>query len=511
MMNTSYPSGARTVSRLLSYRADHEPDAVFSSFLHDNDSDDLSYAQAWEMAQSGARLLANAGVGAGATFAVMTDNCREFFACWFGAALLGAVIVPISPRSSVDEIAFIIGHAQCRLLICGQERGAELPADLGVPVITCGADFEAHSQGSSPPNATVGPEWPLAVMYTSGTTGRPKGVVVTHANYVEAGTVVANHLRMRPDDRWMVCLPLFHANAQYYCVMSALVTGASVAVAPRFSATRWPAQIRRSAATLASLFAAPMRMILAQQGPDTPTSLRATIFAQNLTPGQLEEFQHRFDTALVQIYGMTETIAPVLMNPLHDRRDNMTVGLPVRTGAVRVLTADGRDAEIGEIGELLVAGSPGSTLMAGYLHDETATAEAFLDGWLRTGDLVTIDEHGYFSIVDRKKNMIKRAGENVAAAEVERVVNLHPGVFECAVVGEPDPVRDERIRAFVVLEPGHGDVTGEDTIAYCTRHLADFKVPSVVDIVGSLPHTAVGKVQKHRLGAASSGVRKAAP
>ncbi|WP_281173966.1 AMP-binding protein [Mycobacterium genavense] len=313
---------------------------------------------------------------------------------------------------------------------------------------------------------------------------------------------MAGQLRMRADDRWLVVLPLFHANAQYYCVMSALVTVVSVAVTARFSASRWGAQVRSLGATLASLFAAPIRMVLAapEFREDADNSLRATVFAQNITQAQLTQFQNRFDCPLLQLYGMTEAIAPPLMNPLYGPSDSMSIGLPTETGRVRVVDESGRDVVPGETGELLIGGIPGQTLMAGYLADDATMGQTITDGWLRTGDIVRKRSDGFLVLHDRAKNMIKRAGENVAAAEVERVIDAHPGVHESAVIGVPDQVRDEAIKAFVVPNNHGRDNADEDElIEFCTYHLPRGKVPDQVEIVAQLPCTAVGKIRKDLL------------
>lgn len=504
--------GTRTVASVLLERAATRPAAPFLIFDEHVEADGeggagggagrLDYRQAAGLARRGAAVLAGLGVGRGDRFAVVTGNRAEFFACWFGAALLGAVLVPADPAAPADELAHVIAHSGCRAAVVDAAHAGKIPAALRDRAVLSGDDFAARAAGGSPePVTDLAPDEPLAVLYTSGSTGRPKGVVVTHANYLYAGEVVAQNLRMRPDDRWLVVLPLFHANAQYYCVMSALVTGASVVVARRFSASRWARQARRHRATLASLFAAPVRMILARPPApdDADNRLRAALFAQNLTRAQLADFERRFGCPLLQLYGMTETIAPPLMNPLEQARDNMTLGLPTTAARVRVVGPGGAPVSApGETGELHVGGHPGTTLMAGYLDDPRATAEAIPDGWLRTGDIVRIAPGGFLAFEDRAKDMIKRAGENIAAAEIERVVNAHPAVRESAAIGVPDAVRDEAIKVFAVLHDG-AEATAEQIVAHCAERLAPFKVPGLVAFVDGLPRTPVGKIRKHLL------------
>lgn len=496
-------SGRQSVASLLAYRAESTPDRPFLMFDFGDDIVTLTYAATDRLAGRAAVTLHANGIGRGERVLVVLPNSVEFFAVWFGAAKVGAVIVPISPDSSVDEIRYVIEHAGCSAVVCGSgSRNLVEQAAPKTRFITVGID--AGDGPSDHPATQLEPTETLSIMYTSGSTGRPKGVVVTHANYLHAGATVAAQLRMRPDDRWLVVLPLFHANAQFYCVMSALISGASVAVAPRFSASRWADQVVHNDVTLASLFAAPMRMILAQNrsASDSQNRLRAVLFAQNLTQSQLDEFEERFGGPLLQWYGMTETVAPVAMNPLYGRRKGMALGLPVVPGGVRVLGEDGTEAGAHGSGELWVACIPGITGMSEYYRDPESTAATVHGGWLRTGDMVRLDDDGYLLFHDRVKHMIKRAGENIAAAEVERVVNEHPAVFESAAVGVPDPVRDEQIKVYVVVREDH-TLTDDELLAHCKTFLAPYKVPSLIEFVEDLPRTSVGKIQKHRLSTAS--------
>jgi crotonobetaine/carnitine-CoA ligase len=200
----------------------------------------------------------------------------------------------------------------------------------------------------------------------------------------------------------------------------------------------------------------------------------------------------------MQIYGMTEQLGHPLANPLHGRRDNMSIGRPTLAFRCRVVDEEGRDVADGQPGQLLVAGVPGSSLMREYFQAPEATAEAIRDGWLWTGDTVRRRPDGYFEFVDRVKDMIKRAGENVAASEVEAVLKDHPAVFDAAVIGVPDPIRDEAIHACVVLKTEDA-ATADELIAWCAARLARFRVPQTVEFLTDLPRTSVGKIQKHIL------------
>lgn len=509
-------SGADTIAAVLGRQARIRGDATFLVF---ESSDGVvisrTYREVDARANQFARVLRRHGVGRGDTFHVHLANCLAFFDCWFGGARLGAIMVPTNPLSTADELAYVLGHAECRLSVTSSDLFATVAVAnrsvlaLKTVLVTGGGvsvsalDFEQEliSESDGPlDSAAAHPLDAVGMLYTSGTTSRPKGVLVTNTNYLFVGEAVAQFIRLRPEDRHLVVLPLFHANAQYYSTMSALVTGASIAVMDRFSASRWSAQASQHGATVASLFAAPIRMILAQDAAATDHghALRLALFAQNITESQLVEFERRFGCPLLQIYGMTETIAPPTMNPLYGERRNMTIGRPAPWSRLRVVDDHGEDVQAGDAGELLVAGEPAVTIMAGYFKNERATAETIRDGWLHTGDNVSVDDDGYLHFVDRGKDMIKRAGENVASGEIERIVNEHPAVFESAAIGVPDQMRDEAIEVFVVLQAG-ARATEAELIAWCSERLSKFKVPSLVRFVDTLPRTSVGKVQKHLL------------
>lgn len=475
----------------------HHPSLLFESepgsVVH------RTWATTGRRARATAAGLASLGVRAGSSVGLHLTNQPDFYDVWWGAALLGAVVVPTNPLSTAQELRYVHEHAGCDVVITQDDLADVVSAAGRAVVVTVGSGWvDDHEQWDG--EVLHDPLAPLGVLYTSGTTSRPKGVVVSHAAYLHAGRVVAGHLGLRPQDRQLVVLPLFHGNAQYYSTMSALVTGASLALTPRFSASRWSEQAHLMGATVASLFAAPIRMVLGQPptAHDRAHDLRLVMYAQNVTDAQATEFESRFGVPLMQLYGMTETVAPPLMAPAFGPRPRQSMGRPTLSAQVRLAGPGGGDVAVGEPGELLVGGDPGRTLMTEYLQNPGATSAALHEGWLRTGDMARADEDGYLYFVDRAKDVIKRAGENVACSEVERVMDEHPDVVESAVVGVPDAVRDEGLVAFTVLRPG-SQLTEAELLAHVGEHLARFKVPDQVVMVQALPRTSVGKIQKHLL------------
>ncbi len=455
--------------------------------------------------QTANALLAR-GLRPGDRLNVHLGNCAEFLLAWLAAAKIGAIMVPTNPASTAEEMAYILTHSEARLAVTEPQYEAAIRAvqrrcpDL-LDVLVW-RPIAPHLEGvrEAPPEVRVAAGDEVAMLYTSGTTSKPKGVRLTHTNYLYGGEAMAKAMRASPEDRHLIVLPLFHAGAQLHAFVPMLIVGGSVALMERFHASRFFDQAIRYEATLAALFAAPIRMLLAQPRNDAyrRTRLRAVSYAQNITEAQWDEWHERFGARLMQIWGMTETMSLPLVHPLDLPPKPLSMGMPVLGYEVKVVDEAGRDVPPGTVGELIVRGEPGVSLMKGYFKNPEATAETLRDGWLFSGDNARMDEEGWFYFVDRKKDMIKRSGENIAASEVEEVLRQHPAVFDAAVVGVPDPVRDERVKAFVILREGCA-ASEEELIEWCAARLARFKVPEIVEFRESFPRTSVGKIQKHLL------------
>ena len=508
--------GKRNLRKVLEQKVAAHPHKTFLIFeAEDGVSRTYSYWQFDQMVNRTANALLRNGVKKGDKVNLHLTNCPEFLFFWFATAKIGAVMMPTNPLSPPDELGYPVHHSGSVLCVTQSDLMPAVEAirgrcpNLRQVVMTVPGEAPdgaipysrfIESQPDTLGEVALDPLDEAAILYTSGTTSRPKGVVVTHANYVFLGEAISKNMRLGPEDRHLVTLPLFHGNAQYYSFMPALTVGASAALMPRFSASRFMKQAIRHDCTVTSLFAAPIRMILAQpRDPgDRQNKLRLVIFAQSVTQAQLDDWHDRFGAPLLQIYGMTETMGQPLTNPLDYTRDNMTIGMPTLGYECRVVDEDGNDVPEGVPGELLVRGESGWTVMKGYFNDAGATADALRDGWLWTGDIVKVDGEGYFHFVDRVKDMIKRAGENVAAGEVEAIIKDHPNVADAVVIGVPDQMRDESIKAFVILEDGRS-ASEEEIIEYCASRLSKFRVPEFVEFRDDFPRTSVGKIQKHIL------------
>ena len=303
-------------------------------------------------------------------------------------------------------------------------------------------------------------------MFTSGTTGRPKGVEITQANYAFAGKTMAEAAGLTQADRQIVVLPLFHANAQYYSFASAIWVGASVALMHTFSASGFLPQCARHGATAASLFAAPIRMILARGEAADGVALRHCWYAQNIADDQYETIASWLGCRPRQLYGMTETIPAVLTDQAADPRPD-SMGYVTGGCEVDVHDADGLSVAPDTVGEVVVRGEPGITLFAGYLDDPEITEASFRGDWFLTGDRATRDADGRFFFDGRRSDVLKVAGENVSTVEVESVLSAHPAVLEASVVGAPDPIRDEVPVAFVVPADPATPPSVDDLLSWC--------------------------------------------
>ena len=485
-----------TFSSVWQRTVERDGDAVFLIFERpDGTTATWTYEQFDAAISDVAAGLTQRGVAPGDSVHLALTNTPAFVALWLAANRLGAWIVPSDPMGKVPELADHIKRTRPQAGFCATDR-ADLyrQAAAGNPELAITEVDEATGDLDAL-MGTARVDWPAvdpgdraAVMFTSGTTGRPKGVEITQANYAFCGQTMAERAELAPDDRQLVVLPLFHANAQYYSFASAIWTGASVALIPAFSASGFLTQAVRHQATCASLFAAPMRMILARGAAVDGVALRHCWYAQNIADDQYETLAEWLGCRPRQLYGMTETIPAVLTEPA----DNpVPSSMGQITPGCQVMVRDG---------EVLVGGEPGVTLFAGYLDDPATTAASFTDdGWFRTGDRARLEEDGRHYFDGRHSDVLKVAGENVSIVEVESVLASHPAVLEAAVVGAPDPVRDEVPVAFVVLADSAVPPSDGELLAWCQERLAKAKLPRSFTLMDELPRTSVGKIRKFLL------------
>jgi crotonobetaine/carnitine-CoA ligase len=521
--------GRRTLGTLLEEQILERPDAPWLEW--EGRTGDTG---AWTFREFGAAVdrlaggLAGIGVRKGTAVVIHLRNCPELVVATFALARLGAVIVPNIVANLAAETEHVVGFSDAEVLLTSAAHTAlfeeVLPATPAVRAVVV-----TSRDGAPPPELACRPvqayddlaaaeppaAWPdvasedLAEMiFTSGTTARPKAVMLTHANLLWAGERSVRDFLMRPDDRLLTVMPLFHGNAQALALMPALTVGATLVLLEEYRATRFWGQVRAHRATVTGLVAMLLRTLMAQ--PPDPADrehvLRVVNYAINVPAAEKDAFQERFGVELANGYGLSEAMLVVSHAPLHRPKRWPSVGLPCAERLVRIVGDDGAEVPSGEVGEITVHGVPGRTLMAGYYKDPEATAAAIRDGWLHTGDHGFTDELGYLYFFDRKKDVIKRAGENVSAMEVETTLLEHPEIALAAVIAVPDPIRDEAVKAFVVRREG-SRLDAEEIRAFCAQRLASFKVPGIVELRASLPQTSVGKIEKRLLRAEEEAAR----
>jgi fatty-acyl-CoA synthase len=479
-------------------------------------STDWTYSEFDAICNRLANGLAALGVETGDRVAVLARNSHAFAALRFALARLGAVLVPINFMLTAGEVRFILDHSGARFLCVDSgltQLGREASRATGVhQLIWLSSEdtsepgegllrFEALLGDSAEPLAhQVSGSTPLQIVYTSGTESRPKGAMLTHEAVIAEYVTCLVDAEITEDDRVLHALPLYHCAQLDVFLGPCVYAGATNVITSKPTPDNLLALMAGNAIT--SFFAPPTVWISLLRSPAFDATdlsrLGKGYYGASIMPVEvLKELQRRAPRVrLWNLYGQTE-IAPVatVLKPQDQLRKAGSAGRPALNVETRVVDDRMRDVAVGEVGEV-VHRSP--QLLAGYYHDDERTKAAFEGGWFHSGDLAIIDEDGYITIVDRKKDMIKSGGENVASREVEEALYGIAGVSEVAVIGLPDPKWIEAVTAVIVAKPGHA-LTGESVIDACRERLSAFKVPKRVILTDALPKNPSGKVLKREL------------
>ena len=497
-MSEAFPE---TIPELLAWRVARATPGPWLFF----EGDSWTLADVEGQAESFAVGLAERGVGRGDRVALLLGNRPEALFAWFGANRLGAIAVPLNHALKAPELTALLGLTRPRVLVvdehCALAEAACLALDDAArPALVGAAALGGAARGA--PTVNVGRDDVAVLIATSGTTGAPKAVMQTHGTYTLTAEAFPAWLGLSGDDRLLAALPLFHINAQAYSTMGALGAGAGLALLGKFSASRFWADARRLGATQVNVVGAMVHILLAGavRADEREHALRICYAALALPEAQHRAFEERFGLAMTVGYGMSETPFGTVW-PLDEAPKYGTMGRlrqHPRLGEInraRVVRDDGTDAADGEAGELWLA-NPAT--MRGYWDDPVQTAATLARGWLRTGDIVRRDRDDVFTFVSRKKDMIRRRGENIAAAEIENVLLAHPAVGEAAAVGVPSQLGEDDIVAYVAPRTG-ATIDVEALREWARSRLADFKVPARILVRDALPRTATERVAKHRL------------
>jgi long-chain acyl-CoA synthetase len=472
-----------------------------------------SYAEFAHRVSEVAAGLREHGVGERDVVGVVLPNSPHYLELWWAILWVGATFNPVNPALTAREAIGILSDSGAKLVVATPEAGAaledlrdELPAVREI-LAAAGGDpvAELRGRGTVDDSAPVGRAGLASLVYTSGTTGRPKGAMLSHGNLLANAWQLGEPVPVGRGDVMGMVLPLFHVNAQMVTTVVPMFLGARVAMWDRFSASQFWGEVARFAPVTFSAVPTMLAALLYAPGADGAelNTLRFVICgAAPLSPALFHRFEDKFGLRILEGYGLTEGTTCSTINPFMGPRKIGSIGLPTRGQEVRVLDERGDPVPDGTLGEVCLRGP---NVMQGYLNRPDANAETLRDGWLHTGDVGYRDPDGYFFLVDRKKDMIIRGGENIYPREVEDVLLEHASVKEAAVIGRPDEVRGEEVHAVVALVED-GDVAGVER--HCRDRLAPFKVPTGWDVVDELPKTSTGKIDKkplrERLRAAAS-------
>jgi len=483
-----------------------DPESSAPAIIAPSPATVVSYKALAEQVERLAGQLRGAGLEPGQCVGIVLPNGLEFLVLFLAVTRAGLVAAPLNPAYKADELSFFMEDAEMRAVVAegGNQAVKQTATALGLPVWTPAigggggvqlAGLPQAARGSTP---APGPAAAALFLHTSGTTSRPKGVPLSHANVLRSSLNVAAHYSLTPADRSLVVMPLFHVHGLIGATLSTLAAGGAVIVPPRFSASDFWELVRDHRATWYSAVPTIHQVLLARADSDGAPSggmrfIRSCSSA--LAPAILAKLENRFGAPVLEAYGMTEAAHQVASNPLPPSAHKPgTVG-PGSAVEVAIIDAAGRHLAPNTPGEVVIRGP---NVMRGYRNNPEANAAAFIDGWFRTGDTGVLDGDGYIALIGRIKELINRGGEKISPAEIDAVLLEHPAIAEAAAFGVPDAKYGEEVWAAVVLK---SDATADQLRAFCRSRLADFKVPKVIRITSALPKTATGKVQRRDLAA----------
>ncbi len=466
----------------------------------------LDYATLQDGARRVAALLTDKGVGAGDRVGLVLPNVPPFPVLFYGALAVGAVVVPMNPLLKGREVEYYLDDSGAKVVFAWKDMAEEATKGaegVGIECISVGTDFAEVLAQHEPTDEVVDRDEDdtVVLLYTSGTTGKPKGAELTHANMISNAAVSAETLvELSEEDVVMGCLPLFHCFGLTCGLNAAVLSGACLTMVPRFDATKALEVIGRDKVTVFEGVPTMYAGMLHVEDPESydVSSLRTCISGGSAMPVEvMKKFEKTFDCIVLEGYGLSETSPVASFNQPDIERKPGSIGVPVRGVEMKLLDDDGKDVEQGEVGEIAIKGE---NVMKGYWGKEEETKEAIPDGWFLSGDMAKQDEDGYYFIVDRKKDLIIRGGYNVYPREVEEALYEHDAVAEVAVIGIQDDDLGEEVGAAVALKDGE-KADPEELQAFAKERLAAYKYPRSVWIVDELPKGPTGKILRREVSA----------
>lgn len=506
-------TGVETFGAIVKHRAEQHPDKRFIRI----EAVDLTYQQFHRNGNRFAHAVRALGLDKGQTCATMLPTCPELLFSWLGLARAGVMEVPINIAFRGHSLAHILNTAQCQALVISAEWldriqdladdlhnlkhliivGGEPPAE-GIGDFAC-HDFDKLVNGApdSDIDADIKPTDASLILFTSGTTGPSKGAVLTHRCNFRNGQTCVRVMQYGPDDRLFTVFPLYHANARYTSVLAAMLADCEVVIHNRFSASRFWDICREENITAFNFMGSVVSILMKQPESPNDRSHRVRKAFGGPTPLDLfDAFEKRFGVKISEIYGLTE-LGTLTVNPSETFRKG-SFGKAVDFYEVEIHDDEDLPCPPGTVGEIVVRPREPGIMLTGYYGMPEAMVHAMKNMWFHTGDRGYMDEDGYFYFVDRKKDSIRRRGENVSSFEVETVINEHPKVLDSAVVGVPSELGEEEVMAVVIVNAGE-TLAPEELLDFCQPRMPYFAVPRFIRFVGEFPRTPSQRIEKYKL------------
>jgi crotonobetaine/carnitine-CoA ligase len=483
---------------------------------------EISFAQAAREVNALVERYRAAGYGPGHRAAALLDNRPEYFLHKLALNAIGVSAVPVNPDYRANEIAYLLEHAEPVFALVAPERRAQLEAGMNAadhraPIVVVDDGSALPPAPGRPETSSVTAASEASILYTSGTTGRPKGCILSHGYELASGAWYANAgglAALRPEgDRIYNPLPVYHCNSAVVSFYGAMLSGSCQIQPDRFHPSRWWGEVKETRATVVHYLGVIVPLLLGR--PESEEEQGHTVrfgIGAGVEPQLHAVFEQRFGFPLIEVWGMTEMVRVLLDNMPPRQVGTRAFGRPVPGIDVRVVDEHDNEVPHGTPGEMVLrhcAEAPRRGFFSGYLKDDAATAQAWRGGWFHTGDTVRQDDVGMLHFVDRKKNIIRRSGENIAAAEIEATLQTHASVKQVAVLAVPDETREEEVLACIVLHDDKQREAAADVLfRHCYAQLAYFKAPGWIYFTDTLPTTGTQKIQKHQMFPGSADPRK---
>lgn len=488
------------------------PDKVYMQFKDER----ITYQELYHRIGKGVAGFRELGIQKGDKVCMMMNNDPHYVDIWFSLSFMGAVIVPLNVHLKGEGLQYILSHSDCKLIVTDKEFVSKIQASLAfiardVTIIVHDNNANIDDRNiiqlnrllqinhSFFPNESIASSSINSILYTSGTTGLPKGVMLSHHAYVQSAQSFADLMvGARADDILYTALPLFHINAEAHTVLGSIHANATIALGKRFSASKFWDEIHYHGATIFNSLGSMIPILCKQPETETDSINPARVTACAATPKEFwKVFEERFAVRIVEGYGLTETTGFCVANA-NPIPTLSSIGKPYSYVDTKIVNEKGEEVPIGQIGEIVIRSSAPHTFMEGYYKIPDKTEESIKEGWFHTGDRGYQDENGFLYFCDRIKQCIRRRGENISSWEIETIMNHHPKVLESAAIGVPSEVGEEDVKLYVILKKDE-TMTYEEVLDWCQERMAYFMVPRYVQFSESFPKTATERIQKFKL------------